>query len=390
MYSNWHLPWVRHGALALLLLVSLPHCATTSPMVMNSVKHGESSSAVEDSQTTSTAELHGRTEPDSLNQPQNGSSAGSAQEPQQTVPLEFPPYAIGPGDVLSFRILEDEDLNTEVTVRYDGYVSLPWIPDVKIGEQTSESAVELLKEAYLKVYKDPNISLDIVTPAGKKYTVLGDVERPSEYTYTRPISIMDAITEAGGMRIDQRAGDSFVSAQGQLVKAYLIRHVQGRREVTEYDLRGLQHSGPHAGDAAVLPGDVVYVPEGVNLVYILGEALRPDVVAMQEDTTLLQILAAVGSFNPSTARLRKVVLMRETSENETKIMIVNVRTLLKTGEDMLLFPGDIIYIPRKRLVNLADFVSRFTGSISPILSLYTQAANLDQFGGGGIGINRTR
>ncbi len=36
-------------------------------------------------------------------------------------------------------------------------------------------------------------------------------------------------------------------------------------------------------------------------------------------------------------------------------------------------PGDVVYIPRKRILRLQEFVSRFTGSLSPLLGLYTQA-----------------
>ena len=54
-------------------------------------------------------------------------------------------------------------------------------------------------------------------------------------------------------------------------------------------------------------------------------------------------------------------------------MHINLRQILRSGGDPPLEPGDIIYVPRKRIVNLQTFVQQFTGSISPILSLYTQA-----------------
>jgi hypothetical protein len=97
------------------------------------------------------------------------------------------------------------------------------------------------------------------------------------------------------------------------------------------------------------------------------------VFAVSEGMTLLQLLARAGSFSESTARLHQVVLMREESNTKSKIMLVNVRQIMKTGQDILIVPGDIIYLPRKPLTNLGEFVSRFTGTVSPVLSLYRQA-----------------
>jgi ribosomal protein L16 Arg81 hydroxylase len=65
--------------------------------------------------------------------------------------------------------------------------------------------------------------------------------------------------------------------------------------------------------------------------------------------------------------------MREESEGSSKIMLINVRQIINTGQDITLVPGDVIYLPPKPLVNLREFVTRFTGTVSPVLSLYRQA-----------------
>lgn len=211
---------------------------------------------------------------------------------------------------------------------------------------------------------------------GKVYTVLGEVARPAESPYTRPISLLDAISIAGGMRVNQRSGDSYVGGQGQLVKAFIIRDNGGDRQVMDFDLRNFRQSGPDPSNARVLPGDIVYVPESQNLVYLLGEVGRANVYAITEGLTMLRLLAFASGFQESTARLRHVLLLREINETETKIMVVDVRRIIKTGQDVLLEPGDVIYVPRKRLVNAREFVQQATGTISPILSLGQQVMSL--------------
>ena len=177
----------------------------------------------------------------------------------------------------------------------------------------------------------------------------------------------------GGLRINTRGGDSFVGAQGQLTKALIIRHVEGERQVLSFDLSFLQESGSHDSDTPVIPGDIVYVPEAVNLVYLLGEVRRPSVFQLTEGMTLLQLLTRAGGVIETTGKMRRVIIMREIDENETRIDLVNVKTILSTGLDPRLLAGDIIYVPRKRLVRLSTFVAQFTSSISPILNLYKNA-----------------
>ncbi len=294
----------------------------------------------------------------------------------------FSSYRIGAGDVLGFRLFDDETLNTTVTVRHDGYISLPWIPDIKVMGLTREEATDQLTKAYNELYVDTEASLVILESRSKFYTVMGEVQRPAEYPYERPMTLLDSINRAGGLRLNQRGGDNFVGAQGQLVKALVIRHDQGERKVLEFDLRGFDEPGAHVSDTPILPGDVVYIPEGINLVYLLGQVGRPQVFALSDGMTLLQLLANAGGFSEQTSRLRDVVVMREQEGGNTEVYKVNVRRILKGGSMFPLEPGDIIYIPEKRLTKLSSFLARLyspatqtMGVAGQVLGLYQQVWN---------------
>lgn len=284
----------------------------------------------------------------------------------------FEEYRIGPGDVLSFRSFDDPSLDAIVSVRYDGCISLPLVPDVKVAGLTREDSLGLLRDAFSAHYTDPQLTLSVLEANSKSFTVMGDVARPAEYPYIRPLTLLDSINTAGGLRIYQRGGDQYVSSQGQLIKALIIRTVDGDRRVYEIDLRGFQEPGDHPSTVAVIPGDIVYVPESVNLVYVLGEVRSPGVFAMSEGLSVLEVLALAGGFSESSGRLSQVALIRDIDPGNTEVRLIDVREALKTGKDELLEPGDIVYVPRKRLVNLRDFVSRVTGTLTPIMSLYTQ------------------
>jgi len=290
-------------------------------------------------------------------------------------------YRIGPGDRLNFRSFDDESLSMEVVVRYDGYISLQLVPDLNVQGLSREEAESVLASEYSDFYSVPRLSLAIAETSSKAFTVLGEVARPGEFQYGRPLTLIEAITAAGGIRVNQQGGDSFLSATGQLVKATIIRDRGEDRQFLEYDLRGFGDPDSSAGPfTPVIPGDIIHVPESANLVYMLGEVRVPSVYAISEGLTLTRLLTLAGGFNESTARYSQVILTREISDTETKVMAINVRENMKTGSDVILQPGDIIYMPRKRLVNLAEFIRRVTAPASvamsfsqQVLSLYEQA-----------------
>lgn len=376
--SNQNVLLACYVAVVVLVFGLLPGCATQpAPKVSVAAPDTEGSvdgGTIGESVVVPTEELMGsRTSSTEAKQP---------EEPDSPAPELDLTYRIGPGDRLMFRSFDDEKLSMDVVVGYDGCVSLQVIPDLKVQDLSREEAEELLREAYSAFYVEPELTLVIVERSSKIFTVLGEVAGPGAYPYIRPITLMDAITTAGGMRVNQRGGDSFIAATGQLVKASIIRHSGFDRQVLEYDLRGFARPGPSPADTLVLPGDTVHVPESANLVYLLGEVRQPRVYAISEGLTVIRMLSLAGGFNESTARLRHVVITREINDTETKIMTFDVRENMKAGTDMLLQPGDIIYMPRKRLVNLADFIRRITAPASAAMSfsqqvmgLYNQAYN---------------
>ena len=298
-----------------------------------------------------------------------------AQPPVEAVPTSAE-YLLGPGDILNFRSFDDPTLSTQVAIRYDGFISLPMISDIKVDGMTREQAIKAVQEAYVVLYKKPHISLSVMDTKSKKFTVMGEVTRPAEYPYLQPITLIEAITLAGGLRINQRGGDSYVGTQGQLTKAVVVRHKGAAREVLDFDLRNFRQSGPHASDTPVYPGDLVYVPENVNLAYVLGEVRQPGVYPIDEDMTLLRLISRSGGAVEGTARMKQIVLLRETDPANTKVTLLDMRKILATGDSIKVQPGDILYVPRRRLVNAREFIQQLTGTVTPILSLSQQVMSL--------------
>ncbi len=223
---------------------------------------------IQESMTVDTATLFGFTQADVEKASAEklakylGPEVLSVSAAAQPTPDSFGEYIIDSGDLLEFISFDDETLNREITVRYDGHVSLPRVADLQLAGLTRPAAQDAIRKAYSEIYKEPEISLSIVTPSSKAYVVTGDVETPGRYPFERTVSLWDAINLAGGLRQRNSSGGGggSVGITGQITKAFVIRRVNGERQVLPFDLRGLGKPGDYQGDTPITYGDVVYIP----------------------------------------------------------------------------------------------------------------------------------
>jgi polysaccharide export outer membrane protein len=112
-----------------------------------------------------------------------------------------PDYVLTANDIVHVKVYQEDDLDAKVRISKDGTIVLALLGTVKVGGQTREQAAhhirDLLAEKYLV---NPQVSLDIVEYAKRRFTVLGQVQRPG--TYEMPgdesVNLLQAISMAGG------------------------------------------------------------------------------------------------------------------------------------------------------------------------------------------------
>ena len=112
-----------------------------------------------------------------------------------------PDYVLTANDIVHVKVYQEDDLEAKVRVSKDGTIVLALIGTVKVGGKTREQAAhhirDLLAEKYLV---NPQVSVDIVEYSKRRFTVLGQVQRPG--TYEMPgdesVNLLQAISMAGG------------------------------------------------------------------------------------------------------------------------------------------------------------------------------------------------
>ncbi len=129
-----------------------------------------------------------------------------------------------------------------------GYVTLPHINAVHIGGMPTAAAEEAIRQLYVEkdIYKDGSVHVAIVPPVSEFY-VRGQVYRPGGFTFTRNVTVLQAVSMAGGP-----------TEFAHKWKRKLIRR-QG--EIFEIDIKKVRKGEQQ--DRFIKPGDIVEVPRGL-------------------------------------------------------------------------------------------------------------------------------
>jgi polysaccharide export outer membrane protein len=108
-------------------------------------------------------------------------------------------YSVGPGDVLEVRVWHNEQLSRRVTVRPDGFVTLPLVGDIPSGGRNVEQIASDIATRGATYYTDPLVvSVEVAELHSYRIYVLGEVLRPGEYSPTAQVTVLQAIALAGG------------------------------------------------------------------------------------------------------------------------------------------------------------------------------------------------
>jgi polysaccharide biosynthesis/export protein len=181
----------------------------------------------------------------------------AAQSPPDSTALDWssvPEYRIVPGDGLTLDFGPRADLNgdilREVIVRPDGRITVFPVGDVVAAGLTSRELETELVKLLSGDIRAPRVTVEITKLAANVVHVLGEVEHPGSYPADSYMTVVQAITAAGGFSENAAKNDVLVFNRNgaNTVKVAMV-HVDEL-----LNSKGLQ------GDLRLSRFDIVYVP----------------------------------------------------------------------------------------------------------------------------------
>ena len=173
---------------------------------------------------------------------------------RQTPPPEGPPGiagTLGPADVFEARVYQEPELSGVYQVGPEGDVVFPLCKRVVVSGLTANAAADKLRQCLKAGFmKDPQVSVLVKEYNSKKVFVFGEVQKPGTFTYEEGMSVVQAITLAGGFTKSAAQNSTSVTrrVRGQEVKVKLTVQDIALGKAPNFKLE---------------PGDIVYVPESL-------------------------------------------------------------------------------------------------------------------------------
>jgi polysaccharide export outer membrane protein len=160
-------------------------------------------------------------------------------------------YRLGPEDEIAVRVVGQPDYSIERTqITPFGRIYHPLLGEVEVVGLTVQQTTDKLFTLFSDYIRDPRVSITLITANSAKIGVLGEVTKPGILIMARPMTVLDAISAAGG-----------VTDFGSRSSITVLRQLgEGRMQTTTVNLKRVMQAKGNAEDNPTLrAGDTLIV-----------------------------------------------------------------------------------------------------------------------------------
>jgi len=158
-------------------------------------------------------------------------------------------YGIQPGDLLAISVWREPELTREVRVSPDGRITYPLVGDVAVEGATVDALRDQLEKALTRYVTAAVVDVSIKEVMGNRVYVLGKVNRPGMYPFTKSLDVVQALSLAGGTAKFAAIDD---------IK--IIRRVEGQQQAFKFHYSDVERGRDLEQNIVLKSGDVIVVP----------------------------------------------------------------------------------------------------------------------------------
>jgi polysaccharide export outer membrane protein len=157
-------------------------------------------------------------------------------------------YVIGPADVIQISVWKEADLSTSLPVRPDGNISMPLLHDIPAAGFTPVQLAADISERLKKFIQDPQVTVVVTAVNSQRVYLLGEVAHPGPVTLTADMTVLQALSSAGGL-------SQFANSK----RIYILRTEQGTQRKIAFRYKDAL-KGVEGQNFFLKPGDTIVVP----------------------------------------------------------------------------------------------------------------------------------
>lgn len=293
------------------------------------------------------------------------------------MPME--PYRLGPGDVIDIELLGSVEGPQGTFVGPDGKIYFHLLPGQQVWGLTLGETQRLLEHRLAQYEQNPRVSITLREVHSRRVSVLGRVVRPGIFPLSQPMTVLEAISRAGGLFTSRMSGST--EEMADLHHSFLIRD----NRLVPIDFNALIRGGDTSQNIYLKPDDFIYLPSALGSeVYVLGAVYQPRAVPFKDQVTLLTAIAHCRGLTEE-AKPKRVAIVRGSLHQPT-IATVDAQAILSGQKpDILLKPKDIVYIPSRPPMSVSGYAQLIVNTFARTLAANegVRAAG----GSEGVGVN---
>lgn len=159
-------------------------------------------------------------------------------------------YVIGENDLLEVDVWKDKEISRTVPVRPDGKISLPLIGEIQASGMTPLQLQDDIAQRLKSFLANPEVTVIVTDPRSRHFNIVGQVAKPGEYPLSQSMTVLDAISVAGGFR-------DFAKE----TKIYVLRtNPGGSQERLPFNYKDAIKGKKPETNVLLKPGDTIVVP----------------------------------------------------------------------------------------------------------------------------------
>jgi len=326
---------------------------------------------------------------------------GDRMEVRLTAELgDRPLYRIDVGDLIGISFLNNWQLNSNKSVRPDGYITMPELGDVKAAGLTPMQLQQTLNELFGQtgiIAGDPHITVNV------DFSNVDRLENSSRDVTVRP----DGAIRIPQVKADVRVAGLTVADAGAAIRKEAAKVFRNTPEVSlvvfpfiNSVLEGMsgtftvrpdgQVSIPRLGEVQAAGFGVTAMRESIDTmasevafndirsavdvitvtgsrIYVGGEVGISGVYPLAATPTALQAIMMARGLN-NESRLNTVIVVRRNPDGNPYVFKLDLKAALiygKTENDIPLRAFDIVYVPKKPVAKANLFVEQYIEEIVP-------------------------
>lgn len=277
---------------------------------------------------------------------QNLSMAAALKNP---APSE---YMLGAEDRVEITVFRHDELGMETTIDPTGQISYYLIGDIQAAGLTPYELRDKIREELREYLKQPEVVVRVTEPRSRKIFVLGQVKNPGVYRMRSELTLLEAISAAGGVTRDAYLSGAYVVRDGKILLVNFFKLIA--RGNTDENI-------------PLLVGDVIYIPDNKDQkVFVLGEVNRQSAIPTTDTMTLIEAIAAAGGFTHDANR--KSILVMRGNLSEPDVMQIDAGRM-DLVNNIPLQRGDIIYVASSSFADVERIAVRIAHILAPFLDV---------------------